>query len=277
MKTVKYALVAMLMAIICLSGCQSSPGPGKQVWVSDGFEKSIVEGYWLYLPQGYTEGKQYPVILFLAGAAGASTHRYEDAKVEGPAKFAMNPEWVDDAGLRSVLQDSVIIVNPHMRFGAIEKRAWAQYPKSLSAIVDSVVSAYQGDASRVYVTGLSKGGQGCWDLVKKLPQTFAAVAPVAGRITCTAKSLPTLSGIPMWLVHNEGDQAVPYAEYTKKAVERMEEEGYPFFHLNTVEPNAAQVLPEKRIVSVLPQKGHTGWDETYSSPAFYSWLLAQQN
>ena len=36
------------------------------------------------------------------------------------------------------------------------------------------------DEERIYVTGLSMGGFGTWDLASEYPQRFAAIAPICG-------------------------------------------------------------------------------------------------
>ena len=48
------------------------------------------------------------------------------------------------------------------------------------------------DKSRIYVTGLSMGGMGTFDLICRKPKDFAAAIP--GFVV--SKTIPTKSGIP---------------------------------------------------------------------------------
>src|SRR4051812_48642324 len=53
--------------------------------------------------------------------------------------------------------------------------------KSVVGILDTLPKEFADiDPDRVYVTGLSMGGYGTWDLLTRFPQRFAAGAPVCG-------------------------------------------------------------------------------------------------
>lgn len=48
----------------------------------------------------------------------------------------------------------------------------------LIALIDEIISLYPVDEKRIYLTGLSMGGYGAWDLAMKYPDRFAALATV---------------------------------------------------------------------------------------------------
>ena len=48
------------------------------------------------------------------------------------------------------------------------------------SLLDSLVAALPVDTARIYVTGLSMGGYGVWDLVMRRPKRFAAAVPICG-------------------------------------------------------------------------------------------------
>ena len=52
--------------------------------------------------------------------------------------------------------------------------------KIVLGILDETLAAYPVDSQRVYLTGLSMGGYGAWDLAVRFPERFAAVAPICG-------------------------------------------------------------------------------------------------
>ena len=60
---------------------------------------------------------------------------------------------------------------------------------------------------RVYVTGLSMGGFGTWDLIERRPSFFAAAIPICARgdLAQAAK----LKDLPIWAFHGDADPIVP--------------------------------------------------------------------
>lgn len=62
------------------------------------------------------------------------------------------------------------------------------------------------DTNRIYITGLSMGGQGTYDAIERYPQLFAAAVPVSGGgDTSKAASIAT---IPIWIFHGAEDPTV---------------------------------------------------------------------
>ena len=47
-------------------------------------------------------------------------------------------------------------------------------------MLDEITRKYAVDLNRVYLTGLSMGGYGAWDLGLAYPEKFAALAPICG-------------------------------------------------------------------------------------------------
>lgn len=50
----------------------------------------------------------------------------------------------------------------------------------LLKLLHSLEQSHPIDKSRIYVTGLSMGGYGVWDLISRYPNRFAAAVPVCG-------------------------------------------------------------------------------------------------
>lgn len=68
-----------------------------------------------------------------------------------------------------------VVVSPQTAAGTL----WTD-TALLAALLDEVSSRYAVDASRVYLTGHSMGGNGAWFLAYTHPERFAAVAPMSG-------------------------------------------------------------------------------------------------
>lgn len=265
---IRYLLIVIF--VLLQAGCTQKPTAGKQVLITKGWSNKIVDAYWLYLPRNYDSSKTWPVILFLQGGHGVSPNP-ETSKNDGPAKYALlnNEEFSE----KSLVSDTFIIINPHMQVGPSEKRQWYQYPATLAEIVDDVVETYSGDPKKVYLTGLSRGGIGSWELAKKLPLKFAAIVPIAGRITCN-KDCGEVSEIPQWIIHNTGDPVVEF-DYSNNAVAFIEESYQrDFLRLSGLELDEVQ-LSEDLIFSAIDAEGHDAWNLAYKSQDLYKWLLAK--
>jgi predicted peptidase len=47
-------------------------------------------------------------------------------------------------------------------------------------LIEKVIKEYPIDQNRIYITGLSMGGFGTWDLMARYPDKFAAAVPICG-------------------------------------------------------------------------------------------------
>ncbi|GAB3890883.1 hypothetical protein GCM10029964_063140 [Kibdelosporangium lantanae] len=66
------------------------------------------------------------------------------------------------------------------------------------------------DPDRVYLVGLSSGGRGIYDLLKKYPDRFAAAMPTSG--WGDVSGMDGITRVPLWADHSIDDPVVPYRE-----------------------------------------------------------------
>ena len=193
--------------------------------------------YLLYLPEAYrTEGKPWPMILFLHGSAGMGND-LEKLKTKGPPRI-----------LETKSDFPFIVVSPQS-----PKRIWDV--NALNALLDEIVAKHNVDKDRIYLTGLSMGGFGAWALAAAHPERFAAVVPVCGGgDTSTAGRL---KDIPHWVFHGAKDRNIPVSQS-----ERM---------VRAIEAAGGNVKFTK-----YPSKAHDSWTQTYRNPHLYEWLLQQR-
>ena len=78
------------------------------------------------------------------------------------------------------------------------------------------------DPARVYLTGLSMGGYGSWDLAERMPERFAALVPICGG--GDEKQADRLVGLPIWAWHGDADGAVP-VERSRRMIAAIKEAG----------------------------------------------------
>lgn len=190
--------------------------------------------YLRYVP----EGKNYPLLLFLHG----SGERGSDL------------EHVGDHGLRDILTrlpEPTLVLAPQCP----ETMRWTDHLAGLETILDATLGNYPVDTTRVYLTGLSLGGQGAWSLAARAPERFAALVPICGR--SKPEEAERLGALPIWAFHGDSDDTVPLGESTRM-VEALHKAG-----------NSAKL-------TVFPQTAHNSWTPAYTTAELYSWLFAQR-
>ena len=146
--------------------------------------------YLLYLPERYFEKTQepLPVLLYLHGSSGRGRD-LEMLKRYGPP-----------SRLKNQADFAMAMIAPQLPEGG-----W--HAPSLLALLDEVLAAYRFDPDRVYLTGVSLGGQGSWALAAAAPGRFAAFAPVCGY--GSQSDATRLTKLPIWAFHGAQDDVVP--------------------------------------------------------------------
>ncbi|MFT3934690.1 MAG: prolyl oligopeptidase family serine peptidase [Chitinophagaceae bacterium] len=195
--------------------------------------------YLLYLPDAYNNDTtmKWPLVLFLHGSGEAGVD-IEKIKVHGPPKLI-------EAGKKFPF----IVVSPQ----APPNTGWQS--EVIKGLLDDVKKKYRVDNDRVYLTGLSMGGFGTWDLAEKYPNEFAAIVPICGG--GDTSKVWKLRHTPVWCFHGALDNVVPIA-----SSQRM---------VDALKPYNANVK-----FTVYPTANHNSWEVTYNNDSVYTWMLSQK-
>src|SRR5262249_28232582 len=124
---------------------------------ADGYEAKYV----VFIPADYDGKKAFPIILFLHGAGQTGTDGRNQIRV-GLAPAIKKEKTFE-----------FIAVFPQSHKGGWE--ATSEDGKRALAIVDEVQKDYRVDTTRVYLTGISMGGEGTWSLAASYPKRWAAI------------------------------------------------------------------------------------------------------
>lgn len=208
-------------------------------------------------PEKTEEGKQYPLVLYLHGSGQRGTDNkaqlqngvsdiLEGAADLGEPVFFIAPQcppgrwWSDpapgwlelkDAGGKNRLLDAVL------------------------ALVEETAGKHPIDRKRIYITGLSMGGFGTWDLLARSPETWAAAIPICGG--GDPKTARNLKDIPIRIFHGAADEVV-----LPESSERM--------------AAALKEIGGKAELTMYPGVGHDSWTRTYRDPEVIKWMFAQK-
>jgi predicted peptidase len=229
-----------LLPLICFCGsvpALSDDQPGSQRPARLETQVPLEMDYLLYLPSDYEQQDAWPLLLFLHGA-GERGDDLELVKTHGPPKLiAQGQEF------------PFIVASPQcpevLRWGPVE----------LLALLDDLSDRYKVDPDRIYVTGLSMGGFGAWQLAAYAPDRLAAIAPICGG--GEVRWAERIAHLPVWAFHGAQDRAVP-VKRSEEMVQALRKQGS--------EPK----------LTVYPDAAHDSWTETYNNPGLYEWLLQQK-
>ena len=149
--------------------------------------------YLLSLPSAYSEDEKdkQPLLIQLHGA-GSFGKPVEQS--EG---------WVHN--FIRFKNKSAVVVNPQTH------KKWDV--EKLDALLTHLLETYNVDKNKVYLTGYSYGGRGCFDYAVKYGNRLTALVPMAGACSFSNSELPgQLIDLPIWAFHNDGDPIVNISE-----------------------------------------------------------------
>jgi predicted peptidase len=127
--------------------------------------------------------------------------------------------------------------------------------KSLLLLVDQIMKEFPIDATRVYITGVSMGGYGVWDLLARYPDRFAAAVPVCGG--GDVRIAEKIKDVPIWVFHGARDKVVP-PQNSRRMVKALQDAGgIPGY-------------------TEYPDIEHNSWAHAYKEPHLIHWLFAQR-
>jgi predicted peptidase len=220
--------------------------------------------YQVFVPADFNKKQKWPVILALHG----SGERGDDGVIQTDVGIGHAIRW-HAAAFRFV------VVMPQCRTGS----AWvdAEMQAQALAALDAATKEFNGDRSRTYLTGLSMGGRGTWDIAASAAlHRFAALVPICGRLRNTEKSEPGHPGLM-----DDPKIADPFAE-TAQRIGKI-----PVWIFHGAVDDTVDVENSRRMYAALqasggnvkyteyPGVGHNSWDKAYAEPELISWLLAQ--
>jgi acetyl esterase/lipase len=195
--------------------------------------------YIVDLPKDYAQepARRWPLIIFLhhGGAGGNDLNVVRNGALMDLIKHG-----------REV---PAVVVAPQCPFA----QSWSI--PVLEHLLDALEKQYQIDPNRVYLTGVSAGGDATWDWALVHPGRFAALVPMSGE--SEPRDAWRLRNVPIWGFQGAKDDVVPPSQMATMTEAVRRAGGHA--HL-----------------TIFPDAGHDCWDTAYGNNALWTWLLAQR-
>jgi predicted peptidase len=263
----------ILLLSILMSGAAFAPrstvaGYGKAMQDYGLFEKRTfitsrgdTLPYRILFPEGYDKNKKYPLVLFLHGG-GEKGRDNEKQLIHGVKVFldaenrkkfpciVIAPQCMPNDNWSSAKVDRT--VDPPIR----DFNYTYSITKSLAAVEEltkDIIKRESVQKKQVYVTGLSMGGMGTYEIVYRNPGLFAAAAVVCGGGDTKSYSRKQAK-THFWIFHGSDDKTVE-VRYSRQMVDKLRE------------------LKADVKYTEYPGVGHNSWENAYAEPELLPWMF----
>ncbi len=213
--------------------------------------------YVVYLPMDWTPKQKWPVILFLHGSGERGSDGLDETQVGLPNALRSHYErW------------PFVVVMPQVPYN---HHHWtdSDIMEMAMAALNAEVKEFHGDPQRLYLTGMSLGGYGVWEIAKNYPGRFAAIAPVCGGIywsyapgrwhqpELVPEYVKAIGRTPVWIFHGADDPVISPAQsqimYTAIAAAGGNVRFWEYANYH-----------------------HNAWDRAYVDPELPQWFLSHR-
>lgn len=283
-RTILFSSLAILFSGICTFANAQSVEDIAQKFKkrTHTFEQTTLP-YRLFIPENYNPQKSYPIMLCLHGA-GERDSINDDYYI---VKHNLAVSWANNE-IQS--KNPCFIVAP--RCPKTQKWNYVNFKygtcnidtipigKELLAVVnlmDNLLGEFNIDINRQYVTGLSMGGYGTWDIIARYPERFAAAVPMSG--AGDTSKVVLFKNLSIWFFHNTNDQIVPVSgsrdmlkTMNNSGIKVVETMGMKNRKLGRKIKNGATHLYTES-----PEGNHGPWEPWYGDPYLHQWVFSKSN
>ena len=225
---------------------------GKEV----GGKTTYLNPEFLLFPAEAKKGSKLPVLIYLHGAGGVGN---DLGKIRGQARRVVS-------GIRKFRKGPCLVVAPQcLRVTPAGRGTWT--PEDLDVFLEHVKATLPVDEKRIYLTGNSMGGYGCWVWGGHRSEHFAAIAPVVGGIgrggpkavtEDLAKWAANLARVPVYAFAGARDRVVP-AERSERMITAIRKAG-----------------GKRAKLKIYSDEGHGAGRIVFSNEEMYDWMFSQK-
>jgi predicted peptidase len=122
-------------------------------------------------------------------------------------------------------------------------------------LTDKLIASGIADKKRIYISGLSMGASGTYDLLVRFPDYYAAAITIAGE-SSVPLMVKNCKSLPLWIFHGAKDDIMD---------PKTDRDLYA--QLKVINPNVKY--------TEYPNANHNSWDSAFAEPDLLPWLFGQ--
>lgn len=218
--------------------------------------------YRILFPEHFDAQRKYPVVFFLHGRGEQGNDNQKQLKNGG--KLFLKEEYrknfpaivvFPQCGTDSYWSNVEITTNDKGKreFNFQKRGKPTKAMHALLGMLDDFLDKPYVDKSRVYLGGLSMGGMGTYELLRRKPKVFAAAFAICGGDHVA--NVEKYKNVPLWIFHGEKDDIVPMT-------------------CSTLIADQLKVLGKQVNLSLYPNANHNSWDSAFAEPKLLPWLFS---
>lgn len=216
--------------------------------------------YRVMMPENLEFPNQFPVVLFLHGAGergsdnakqlSHGSEMFYKARDSFPAIVIFPQCPQDDYWANATIDRST---NPITLKFPVNSDPTSSM-NLVMALMDDLLDKPYVDKNQVYVGGLSMGGMGTFEILKRKPEVFAAAFAICGAGNPEASEVYAKT-TPMWIFHGANDDVVDPQHSVSMVSGILKYGGKPNF-------------------SLFAKDNHNSWDSAFAEPELIPWLFS---
>ena len=203
--------------------------------------------YRLFVPALDSATQKVPLILYLHGRGDGGTDN------------VMQTFWMSNLQANTASGPyAAFVLAPQLRSGWTFGASGRKQTEGMTLTMIALRQAMQNpnvDTSRIYVTGVSMGGYGVWDILRRYPSLFAAGVPMS--YAGDPSTARTIANIPIWAFQGSADPIRPVKQMRRMVAALIAAGGHPNY-------------------TEIAGGGHYIWNPIFNDPPLYAWLFTQQ-
>ena len=206
-------------------------------------------------PENMKKNKKYPLVVFLHGAGERGSDNQKQlvhggqmwlnpVNRENHPCFVLAPQCPEGRRWSDV-----------SRYSSQDKgEGLSSMMEPLKDLITECIAMPGVDPDRVYISGLSMGGVGTFDMCVTYPELFAAAIPICGSVR--PELLKNAKKIKFRIYHGDKDFVVPF-EGSRKAYRKLKRLGADVTYIERAGVN------------------HGVWNDAFNDPEYLNWMFRQ--
>ncbi|PTT04125.1 phospholipase [Pedobacter sp. HMWF019] len=220
--------------------------------------------YRILFPENFNPQQKYPVVFFLHGSGergsdnqkqlvhGGKLFLNKDLRKKFPA-IVVFPQCPEKDFWSNVQFNQDKTGKERFNFQKGGKPTKAMH--ALLGMIKNILDKPYADRNQVYIGGLSMGGMGTFEVLRREPKMFAAAISICGGDNIA--NVNRYKKVPLWIFHGGKDDVVS-PELSKEIADQM------------------KIIGKEVKYTLYADDNHNSWDSAFAEPQLLPWLFSHK-